>query len=310
MKGSLRQPKFPYAKPDETFESRSRRLCRPVKASDNLTPSMAHSTRMADTLNSTLSSSQDLFESMNQSRNESLSSIIPRGKCYAVPVNFKRIGYGGDSIPSTSALYLQPEDQYVSTNKAHFGEIIQKPNQPPRREGLSDLEKSQQAGHARLKHLRKQKKCHDDRTAAISKANDIFDDLNEKQRLKNTSLHLMRYFEQTYDQDRRKHLRDNATAKRRVPSVSNRMWNGSEDNQFHHDRRREGWRGKDEFKTEIGKVGTKDNVGQFPNFSLGRYLSGTVTHDQYAAGLNKKNNFVMTEQGPRKMNQKTTRIGI
>ena len=100
---------------------------------------------------------------------------------------------------------------------------------------------------------------------------EVMDEMDQEKRLKNKAQDMYHYYHTTYQHDLDQLKRQPVEVMQKRPNRSNadRMWNGSKDNQFHMERRREA--AKPEWATTLSELG-RDHRKASPVHHLGFYI--------------------------------------
>ena len=273
--------------------------------------------------------SNDLFSDMQRTQQIQMDGICPRF-VPPPPTDWSRVGYGGNGTDNQSAQYLQRDSRFRTTNTDYFAPLVYKPNQPVKRNTVSDADRGTiERKKFVVERRRKQQVSQSERSVLFARAcvrvcacggtfmwgetpqnhpvhahahadvtssahsqvredflvqkavhDEVMDEMDKEQRLKNKAQDMYHYYQRTYqhDLDQLKRQPPEIMQKRPNRSNSDRMWNGSKDNQFHMERRREA--PKPEWATTLGELG-RDHHKASPVHHLGFYImNGPPKPDQ------------------------------
>ena len=85
--------------------------------------------------------SNDLFADMQRTQQIQMDGICPRF-VPPPPTDWSRVGYGGNGTDNQSAQYLQRNSRFRTTNTDYFAPLVYKPNQPVKRNTVSDADRA------------------------------------------------------------------------------------------------------------------------------------------------------------------------
>jgi len=180
-----------------------------------------------------LGSSQDLFDEMNQTQMNKLGSIVKRISP-PPPTDWTRVGYGKNGTDELSGMFIDPSDQYKTTSKDFFPDLVYAPSQPVSRNMMSETEKLAEFKKKKFEIIKQRQKEHIDRIFTGIEMEETIKKMQRDARVQKAAKSIAEYCQFAYAEDLKNQTKMplSGIQKKTDNASYTRMWGGSADSQF------------------------------------------------------------------------------